>query len=255
MWSNTRVRRLRADSHSDTAYRLVRDLIASGGLSLGKPLSRRALSREIGIGILPVTEAVKRLEYDGLLESKPRVGTRVKIPTMAEIRDLCTVREAFEVQSARLFALEAEQAHKQKLSEIAGRLDELISDRNSPVRDFFAMHLLFHQHVARHTGCAALLAAIDKTSILQQTWLSIAGLDLRWMMLADHRDVASILSLGDPERAGRAMRDHVQHRREELMDYIEVRFREGDNASTPMRRAASRTRRKTPEPSSDAGGS
>ena len=50
-------------------------------------MSRRALASELGMSVIPVTEAIQRLEMDGLVESWPRVGTRVKVPTAQDIRD------------------------------------------------------------------------------------------------------------------------------------------------------------------------
>ena len=237
MWIGPAVDRFQGASRSEATYRAVRDMIARGVLRPGSPFSRRALSKQLGFGLLPITEAMKRLEYDGLLESKPRAGTRVRIPTLQDVRDLCVVREALETQSARLFAVEAAGPQKAEAIKIAGELDRLISDRESPLGDFLAMHVLFHRRVAQSAGCQMLLAAVERTSILQQTWLSAAELDLRWMMVPDHLELARILGRGDPEESGRAMRAHVRHRVGELMHYLEKFLEEGATSRTPMKRS------------------
>src|SRR5687767_7915342 len=84
------------------AYRQVRDKMLRGDLRFGTPLSRRALASELGMSMIPVSEAIQRLEIDGLVESWPRVGTRVKVPSAQDIRDSVILREALEAQAARL---------------------------------------------------------------------------------------------------------------------------------------------------------
>jgi DNA-binding GntR family transcriptional regulator len=78
--------------------------ILRGRFGLGAAISRRQLAVELGMSIVPVSEAFQRLAQEGLIESRPQVGTRIRIPTEANIRDRFVIREALESQSARLFA-------------------------------------------------------------------------------------------------------------------------------------------------------
>src|SRR6266446_10234939 len=89
------------------AYGVVRQRILRGELVLGQAISRRRLAAELGMSFLPVTEALLRLEFEGLLESRPRAGTRVRIPSQQDVRGHYVVREALEAEAARLFAEEA----------------------------------------------------------------------------------------------------------------------------------------------------
>ena len=75
-------------SLSDRAYAAIREEILRGQLRPGTPLSRRRLARELGMSVLPVTDALRRLEVDGLVESRARAGTRVRVPSDADIHAL-----------------------------------------------------------------------------------------------------------------------------------------------------------------------
>src|SRR5215813_9748645 len=86
------------------AYLILRERILRGQLQIGKVISRRKLAIELGMSLLPVSEAFLRLEIEGLLESRPRAGTRVKIPTEQDVRGHYVVRGALEAEAARLFA-------------------------------------------------------------------------------------------------------------------------------------------------------
>src|SRR5437667_356169 len=92
------------------AYTFVKQRILRGELVMGQAISRRKLAAELGMSFLPVSEALLRLEFEGLLESRPRAGTRVRIPSREDVRGHYVVREALEVQAAMLFAAVAIEA-------------------------------------------------------------------------------------------------------------------------------------------------
>src|ERR1700686_1893074 len=85
------------------AYVTVRERILKGELAIGQVISRRKVAAELGMSFLPVSEALLRLEHEGLLESRPRAGTRVRVPTREDVKGHYVVREALEVQAAMLF--------------------------------------------------------------------------------------------------------------------------------------------------------
>src|SRR5712691_2573095 len=105
------------------AYNVVRQRILRGELGLGHPISRRKLAAELGMSFLPVSEALLRLEVEGLLESRPRAGTRVRIPSLEEVRGLFVVREALEGQAAMLFTCAATLSERSQLKKFAARVD------------------------------------------------------------------------------------------------------------------------------------
>src|SRR5919198_2308519 len=93
-----------ATSLAAEAYGIVRQRILRGELPMGQVISRRKIAAELGMSFLPVSMALLRLEFEGLLESRPRAGTRVRIPSPDDVRGHYVVREALEVQAAKLFA-------------------------------------------------------------------------------------------------------------------------------------------------------
>src|SRR2546423_7274298 len=107
------------------AYMIVRQRILRGDLAIGEVISRRKLAGELGMSLLPVSEAFLRLEFEGLLESRPRAGTRVRIPTEQDVRGHYVVREALEAEAARLFAEEATTQERVELQKLAARVDAL----------------------------------------------------------------------------------------------------------------------------------
>jgi DNA-binding transcriptional regulator YhcF (GntR family) len=115
---------------ANAAYGVVRRRILRGQLSLGQPVSRRKLANELGMSFLPVSEALLRLEFEGLLESRPRAGTRVRIPSPDDVRGHYLVRETLETQAAKLFSTVASRAERTGLQKMAVRLDALSRQAN-----------------------------------------------------------------------------------------------------------------------------
>jgi DNA-binding GntR family transcriptional regulator len=223
----------KADSHrlAEQAYTLIRDRILRGELALGASISRRELSAELGMSTLPVTEALHRLKSEALIETVPRVGTRVRIPTPQDIRGFYVVREALESQAARLFCERATPADREDLARMAARLDaayaECASRTNASMEELYElrdMHMKFHLRVAEGANCPFLFQAIEKNQILIFNWFfdrlfGFPGLPENW-----HRQLAQVLAAPDPEAADREMRRHVRFRMDELLVRLEPLF-------------------------------
>src|SRR6185369_8222133 len=108
-------------SLASEAYSVVRQRILRGDITLGQVISRRKLAAELSMSFLPVSEALLRLEIEGLLESRPRAGTRVRIPSPEDVKGHYVVREALEVQASLLFCKGATAAERADLRKMAAR--------------------------------------------------------------------------------------------------------------------------------------
>jgi DNA-binding GntR family transcriptional regulator len=211
-----------AVSLADKAYAAVRDEILRGQLRPGTPLSRRRLARQLGMSVLPVTDALRRLEGDGLVESRARAGTRVRVPTETDVRELYELREALETESARLFAARASPAHRQELVRLGKQVDVLFArmaeDGDDPAFRFtvHSRHVELHMRIAEHATSGLLQRMIERNHVLILNWLfDVAGRRTPLPPGFHSALVASLVS-GDPERAGAAMRAHVRYGLDEV---------------------------------------
>jgi DNA-binding GntR family transcriptional regulator len=206
------------------AYNVVRQRILRGELVLGQVISRRKLAAELGMSFLPVSEALLRLEVEGLLESRPRAGTRVRIPTRDEVQGHFVVREALEVQAAILFAKGARPGERRELRTLASRVDSLAAQ---PTRTlvYAMLHHKLHRRVAECARCAALADAIEKTHALASIWLGL----LRHPSPSDaprrHEQLVDALASGDADSAAAAVREHVGVGLNRTLEVLEPFFR------------------------------
>src|SRR5205807_7149694 len=156
------------------AYEFVKQRILRGDLTMGQVISRRKIAAELGMSFLPVSEALLRLEFEGLLESRPRAGTRVRIPSKEDVRGHYLVREALEVEAARLFTEIATAEERTELVKLAVRVDAMSGQHESDRFHYLNSHSKLHRRIAECTRCPALCEAIEKTRALSSTWLCVA---------------------------------------------------------------------------------
>lgn len=208
------------------ACREIRDRILRGDLPVGAALSRRRLARELKISVPPVSEALQSLERDGLVESRPRVGTRVRVPSRQDVEDRTQVREALESQSARLAAERATAREKQELRQMGRRVDRRYAEYecSGGNRDvLFSVntdHMQLHLRIAELARCAALRDAIEKEQVLIFNWLYDTAVERRTLASDYHARLTDAIASGNPVQADAAMREHIRFGLKEVLDRL-----------------------------------
>ncbi len=205
----------RRGSLATTAYTQIRDEILRGTFAIGDILSRRRLAELLNMSFVPITEALQRLEAEGLVESRPRIGTRVRVPTVEDIRGTYLICEALESQSARLCAANITASQSKQLRQSAEHLDQLYHagrlEGDAPfLFSVHTYHMQFHMRVAELAGCVKLTKAIEKERVLVFNWL-YGGSNHRTVSQPNsHSKLAAAICSGNVLKADEAMRTHIQ---------------------------------------------
>ncbi|MGH9630643.1 MAG: GntR family transcriptional regulator [Bryobacteraceae bacterium] len=222
------------NSHDDSrlarqAYEFLRSAMLEGRLPPGTPLSRRRLAEELGMSPVPVGDAITRLEGEGLIESRPRAGTRVRLATAEEIHGNYVLREALETHSARLFAESASPRFRRRLQAAANKLDAayntLSRDRKySPVKRARVerAHIALHMLIAEATGVPLLVQEIERSRVLLFNWIFTLSPEFGTFPERWHRDLAERLVHGSPQEAAEAMRMHVRFRQADVINKFQA---------------------------------
>ena len=87
---------------ADQVYAALHEAIMSGELPAGSRLRIRDLAEQVGTSVMPVREAIRRLEEAGLAEREPHKGAVVKGLTLEELVHVYGVRRLLEGEAARL---------------------------------------------------------------------------------------------------------------------------------------------------------
>lgn len=206
------------------AYYRIRERILRGEFSPGEALSARRLAQEFGMSLLPISQAFRQLESEKLLESRPRAGTRVRIPQPEEIRGRCIVREALEAQSARLCSVNATMKERVELMRRAEQLDTLYDRFGQSESDpelQYAVHTLhfeLHMRIAEYARCEELKDAIENNQVLIYNWFFDLATNRRTLPAGFHAQLLQVVTGSDPIAADEAMRAHVKYGVMELLE-------------------------------------
>jgi DNA-binding GntR family transcriptional regulator len=112
----------------DQAFGALHRAIINGELEPGRRLSVQDMASELGTSAMPVREAFRRLEEQGLLETTPHRGAIVRGLTEEELLDVYGVRRLLEDEASRLGAAaitpEAVALMRQEYDDMRAALDE-----------------------------------------------------------------------------------------------------------------------------------
>jgi DNA-binding GntR family transcriptional regulator len=95
----------------------LRRAIIDGRLAPGARLTERELTEMMGVSRTVIREALRQLETEGLIANVPNKGPVVRALSLAEAKDLYTIRAVLEGLAARLFVQHAGEADIKRLAQ------------------------------------------------------------------------------------------------------------------------------------------
>ena len=189
--------------------RYIRQAILLGELKPGDRIVETKLAQLLGVSQAPVREAIRELEFSGLVEQKPYLGTYVKQITMQDMQNFYRVRGALE-------KLGAQQACKNitvvQLDEIEKVMQEM--ERAGAQADnerYVQMDALFHDKIIAASGNDLLCKLWEQCNI--KSWLfvgtALARRDIAYLA-SRHRRIFERLRERDTQGLEEAVQDHLE---------------------------------------------
>lgn len=86
---------------TDQVYAVLHQSITNGAMAAGTRLRVRDVAARMGTSVMPVREAIRRLEENGLAIREPHKGAVVKAFTLQELIHIYDVRLLLETEAAR----------------------------------------------------------------------------------------------------------------------------------------------------------
>jgi DNA-binding GntR family transcriptional regulator len=218
-------RRLRAEksrpSLADDAYQAIKARILSLELRPGLFINEQTLSDVIGIGRMPVHQAVHRLKTEGLLDVIARKGIVIRATSLNELRALLEARGAVEPSIAALAAERADarqiKAMRRLLAQSRAHLDQQ-RDRHR----FMELDRAFHQAVAEAAANTVLAEAqrpLHERSV--RVWMvRVWAPDGLKMTQYEHERILEGIADHDPAAARSAMTEHLDKLRARIIEGI-----------------------------------
>jgi DNA-binding GntR family transcriptional regulator len=100
---------------TDQVFKAIRASIMNGDMPAGYRLRIRDIAAQVGTSVMPVREAIRRLEEAGFAERVPHKGAVVRGLTLSELAHVYDVRRLLEVEAARLGAQNIEPTDVERM--------------------------------------------------------------------------------------------------------------------------------------------
>jgi DNA-binding GntR family transcriptional regulator len=139
-----------SDLKSQTIYRALRERILSNGIRSGTRLVLRQLANEYDTSDIPVREALRMLERDGLVEMVPYRGARVTTLTAREIEETYFIRGHLESIATGLAAERISDDELDVLEALMERMRETVRAQDGP--GFSDLNHEFHRTIIAACG-------------------------------------------------------------------------------------------------------
>ncbi|WP_329324650.1 GntR family transcriptional regulator [Streptomyces luteogriseus] len=196
-------------SKADLVYESLHAAIADGQLRPGERINMDELARTFGVSKIPVREAVKRLESEGLLTSRVHSGVAVAEVDTKEMRGVFLARGAIEELVGRLAAQNTDDTLLAGLDRVQDAMREALG-RNA-MSELPELNSRFHQLLAEASGYRILGELTDQLLLTIRRYRIVAPIDTaNWRsVVEEHEAIIDALRAGDADGAARAAREHT----------------------------------------------
>jgi len=213
----------------------LRQSIIDGRLAPGARLTERELTEMLGVSRTVIREALRQLESEGLIANLPNKGPVVRELSVAEAKDLYTIRAVLEGLAARLFV---QNANEQGLRQLTQALDVVIGAyERGDAQEVLETKNRFYAVLFEGAGSETLSSMLATLHARIWRW---RALGLSHPQRSDARSRESITGLRamlaairdkDADRAEALTREEAQHAAAEVMRLIELQMQSAGTAT------------------------
>lgn len=191
-------------SQSHLAYRALELLIVTLKLAPGQTVTEKDLIELAGHGRTPVREAIQKLEWQGLIVVRPRVGLQISQIHPEHHSQIITVRQQLEPMAAALAATHANAEQRQDLLNCAKAMTDAATEGSFD--HFLAADKLFDEVLEAACPNPFLTASLQPLQThSRRIWYSTATLEKMDRSVSLHVGVIRAIKDGDEGAAKAAM--------------------------------------------------
>jgi DNA-binding GntR family transcriptional regulator len=210
------------EAASERVAAYLRDAILNGEIAPGEWIRQAELAERLGASRLPVREALRILQAEGLTDYEANRGSRVPKLSMHEVEIIYQMRERLEPLALAESIPHLTPDQLAQLTELQDRIEAGLGD----VRQFVMLDREFH--LLTYAGCAIsqLYASIvrmwNTTQHYRRAFVMLTGPSRQWVITAEHRLLLDAITRQDAVDGERYLSGHIRRTRIELTRHPEV---------------------------------
>jgi DNA-binding GntR family transcriptional regulator len=199
----------------------LRQAILGGAIGPGERIRQEVIAQRLGASRLPVREALRMLEAEGLIENETNKGARVPRLGRHEVDVMYQIRERLEPLAIGESIPHLSGADLRRLGEIQQQIEA-----DSEVSRFLELDREFH--LLTYTGCpieqltSMVTRLWNSTQHYRRAFVKLSGPDRMWVVNAEHRLLLDAIERRDRIDAERYLSGHIRRTRVELARHPEV---------------------------------
>ena len=196
----------RPQTVAEQVANVLREAIADGSLADGTVLRQDELALRFGFSRMPIRDALRQLEAEGIVQIHPTKGAQVARMDATEIREIFALRDLLESQALNL---SVPTLGSEKLDEAAQVLARI--DAEPDVARWGALNRTFHLALYSACGNARLLGLIEAHHNAADRYVRmlLSSLDYRGVSQAEHRELLAACRKRDTAEAVRVLKKHL----------------------------------------------
>ncbi len=189
-------------------HQRVRRAILSGEIPAGTRLSQVRLAERLGVSRIPLREALRLLEREGLVESEVNHRVRVAPFSVSDLEQLYAMRIQLEALGTRLTVPRLGREDLARLEEILARMEEFAEAED--YEGWEVPHHAFHAALVAHAGNrleAMIFQLYDHAERYRRAFMLETS--RAWdKSMAEHREIFEVCREGDPAAASERLARH-----------------------------------------------
>ena len=196
----------RPQTVAEQVANVLREAIADGSLADGTALRQDDLALRFGFSRMPIRDALRQLEAEGIVQIHPTKGAQVARMDATEIREIFALRDLLESQALNL---SVPTLGSEKLDEAAQVLARI--DAEPDVARWGVLNRTFHLALYSACGNARLLGLIEAHHNAADRYVRmlLSSLDYRGVSQAEHRELLAACRKRDAAEAVRVLKKHL----------------------------------------------
>jgi DNA-binding GntR family transcriptional regulator len=210
---------------------------ASGLILPGDRIVEAEVARSLGISRVPVREALRMLETQGLVFNEPYKGIRLMRVDAGRLRDVLEVRVALETTAARE-VLSRRNGRKELQSRLSVRLREMENSTFDDAYHFANADTSFHRELCVLSGNEVLCRMWEQLARQLTIYVGLSTLmKAREGIVDEHRRLMAVLTEGKTDQVIRALEEHIKAQNE-VIDFEGLIARQRASAAKRRRKPA-----------------
>lgn len=213
---------------ADGAVSNIRQRILTGHLCSGMKINQASLAEELVISLVPLREALRKLEAEGLVRIVPHRGAYVCRISRDELEDLYAIREKLEAMAVAAAVQRLSRENVDRLGRLLTSMEKETSevDGQQDYSDLLRLNREFHFVIYEGSGrpflCEVIGSLWDKASLYRSLYVYLPGRSIQ--ALEEHREILHAIQNRWVKATVRAVRNNIRQTMTGLLSAFDMRY-------------------------------